>query len=208
MGNMEANRVYVVSEPEPAAPSKIGLSRGTRLLDVGCGDGLSLVRHGVWDYELVVGVDLNFESVLKAKTRLWNCNFVVARGESLPFVDGAFDRAVSNVSLPYMNIPEALEEIGRVLAPRGSLTLKLHSFRFAIGEMFRRIGTGSAKCIAGGLWALINGVAFRFTGRCLKMPASIAMWESWQAVSAMKAALKKAGFRGRFEAPYVINVVK
>ncbi|MGH9377133.1 MAG: class I SAM-dependent methyltransferase [Terriglobia bacterium] len=186
----------------------IDLARGTRLIDIGCGDGKSLVRHGIGDYELVVGVDINLESILKAKMLLPSCHFVVARGESLPFADGAFDRAISNVSIPLMNIPEALREINRVLVSGGAATLKLHDFRFAVRDLWRRTKTRSPSSVAGGIWTVINGFAFHFIGRCFKMPASASTWDSWQSRSAMKAALRRAGFTGRIEAPYLINAGK
>ncbi len=205
---MEIKEAYVSEVQERADLSGMDFLRGTRLIDIGCGDGRSLLRHGPWDYELVVGVDTCFELALKAKTTLRSCHFVVARGESLPFADGAFDRAVSDVSVPYMNIPEALREIGRVLAPGATLTLKLHSIRFAVDDLGRRIKTRSGKCVAGGLWTLINGLAFQFTGRCYRMPTSVSTWDSWQTVGSMKVALRKAGFTGRLEAPYLINAGK
>lgn len=205
---METLATYVSEGKDRTEKSGIERTRGTRLIDIGCGDGKSLIMHGTWDYELVAGIDISFESVLKAKMILPGCHFVVARGESLPFADGAFDRAVSNVSAPYMNIPQALREINRVLAPGGTMTLKLHTFRFAVYDLWSRMKTRSGKCIAGGLWTLINGLAFHLTGRCYKLPASASTWDSWQTRRAMKAALRKAGFTGRIEMPYLVNARK
>ncbi|MGH9376550.1 MAG: class I SAM-dependent methyltransferase [Terriglobia bacterium] len=186
----------------------IDLARGTRLIDIGCGDGKSLVRHGIGDYELVVGVDINLESILKAKMTLPGCHFVIARGESLPFADGAFDRAISNVSITYMNVPKAIAEASRVLMFGGTATIQLHDFRFALRDLWRRTKTRSPRSMAGGIWTVFNGFAFHFIGRCFKMPASTATWDSWQSRSAMKAALRRAGFTGRIEMPYLINVGK
>ncbi|MGH9356924.1 MAG: hypothetical protein ACRD10_12405 [Terriglobia bacterium] len=55
---------------------------------------------------------------------------------------------------------------------------------------------------------MVNGFALQFTGRCYKMPASTSGWDSWQSKSAMKAALRKAGFAGTIEAPFLINAAK
>lgn len=206
---MEMQDVYASEEHDQARKlSSLDFARGTRLLDIGCGEGNSLLRHGTEDYELVVGVDIRFESILKAKMIFPDCHFVVARAKSLPFADGSFDRAISDVAVPYTDIPEALKDVSRVLASGGAATLQLHSLRFAASDLWRRAKVLSVNSLAGGVWTVINGFAFQFTGRCYKMPASRSGWDSWQSMSAMKAALRKAGFAGRIEAPFVINASK
>jgi len=37
----------------------------------------------------------------------------------MPFADGSFDRVISAIALPYMNIQKALAEIHRILVPGG-----------------------------------------------------------------------------------------
>ncbi|MGH9356923.1 MAG: class I SAM-dependent methyltransferase [Terriglobia bacterium] len=136
---MEMQEVYASQEHEQAKiNSATDFARGTRLLDIGCGQGNGLLRHGTEDYKFVVGVDIKFEPILKARITFPDCHFVVARAKALPFADGSFDRAISDAALPYTDITEALKDVSRVLAPGGTATLKLHSLRFATSDLWRR----------------------------------------------------------------------
>ena len=95
-----------------------------RVLDVGCGSGwasraiATKARDG-----RVVGIDISDEMVtLSAETSAQypNVEFRVASAEALPFADGEFTHAFSMESLYYYaNMPAALEEVRRVLAPGG-----------------------------------------------------------------------------------------
>ena len=49
---------------------KEGVSGTTRILDVGCGDGASLLAAGACGCKFAVGVDIIFEAVLEAKRNL------------------------------------------------------------------------------------------------------------------------------------------
>ena len=113
---------------------RLGLERGTRLLDVGCGIGGPSRLGATYDAE-VTGIDLTPEFVdaateLTAKVGLSDrARFVTTAGESLPFEDAAFDAAVMiHVG---MNIPDkqaVFAEVHRVLAPGA---------RFAIYDQMR-----------------------------------------------------------------------
>lgn len=95
-----------------------------RVLDVGCGSGwasrlmAAKARNG-----RVVGIDISDEMVtLSADTsrEFSNVGFRVASAEALPFADGEFTHAFSMESLYYYaDMPTALKEIRRVLAPSG-----------------------------------------------------------------------------------------
>lgn len=91
---------------------------------------------------------------------------------------------IANVSLPYMNIPRALAEIHRVLAPQGKLWASLHTLRFTLSE-FRNafpkpVPTAFRCCV------LVNGLLFHLTGDSLG--------ESFQTMRGMVVALRVANF--------------
>ena len=95
-----------------------------RVLDVGCGSGwASRLMAGKARNGSVVGIDISDEMVtLSADTskEFSNVEFRVASAEALPFNDGEFTHAFSMESLYYYaDMPTALKEIGRVLAPGG-----------------------------------------------------------------------------------------
>jgi SAM-dependent methyltransferase len=98
---------------------------GMRVLDLACGTGepgLTLAERVPGC--AVVGADGAFGMARAAhagaRERGLACRFAVARGERLPFADGAFDRVVSRFGLMLFDDPAAgLAEARRVTRPGG-----------------------------------------------------------------------------------------
>lgn len=97
----------------------------TRVLDLGCGDGLLLEllaarepgRH-------LAGVDLSPSSLALARRRpaLSGARLEEGRAQELPFADDGFDACVSHMALMLMSeIEHVVAEVARVLAPGGVL---------------------------------------------------------------------------------------
>jgi SAM-dependent methyltransferase len=107
-----------VSERERELVRAAFLPLGARVLDLGCGEGATLVHLEAPDG--AVGVDL-FEPKLELARRvLPGCRFVAASAESLPFPDGAFDHVLVRDVVHHLEDPgPAMREIRRVLAPGG-----------------------------------------------------------------------------------------
>jgi ubiquinone/menaquinone biosynthesis C-methylase UbiE len=66
-----------------------------------------------------------------------NETFTALAANRCHFPTPLFDRAVSSVALPYMDIPKTLAEVRRVLKPGGSVMFSVHPLRFTLGE-FRK----------------------------------------------------------------------
>jgi SAM-dependent methyltransferase len=98
--------------------------RDARVLDVGCGNGWAtrLLAEKARDGR-VVGIDIADEMIViagESSASFSNIEFHVASAEKLPFRDGEFTHAFSMESLYYYHdMPGALREIKRVLAPGG-----------------------------------------------------------------------------------------
>jgi 2-polyprenyl-6-hydroxyphenyl methylase/3-demethylubiquinone-9 3-methyltransferase len=100
---------------------QLGDLDGRRVLDAGCGGGLVARELAAAGAE-VVGVDRSRGSLGVAR-RAVGTRFAPAQGrlERLPFAAGAFDAVVAADVLEHLpDLPAAVAELARVLAPRGS----------------------------------------------------------------------------------------
>lgn len=99
---------------------------GARVLDVGCGPGrylrdLAALPHGV----RVVGVDLS-EGMCREACE--HAPVAMADAQVLPFPGGAFDRVLAPHMLYHCpDIPAAVAELRRVLAPGGTALVVLNT---------------------------------------------------------------------------------
>lgn len=162
-----------------------------RVLDLGCGPGLDLASWGVKPSDEVTGLDIDERSLATARLRFPKRTFVLGAGEKLPFEDQHFDRVISSVALPYMNIQKALTEIYRVLTPGGGLSLSLHLPSFTLAEL---VHTALPKPVPTlfRLYVMANGVWFHFTGTTVGFLRG--RTESFQTERGMTMALHRAGF--------------
>lgn len=81
-------------------------------------------------YPVVVGMDISPVVAKAAGPNMPGAGPVVADAHDVPFVDGAFDLIVSISTLDHLpprDLPAALHELCRVLAPGGCLVLTLDS---------------------------------------------------------------------------------
>jgi ubiquinone/menaquinone biosynthesis C-methylase UbiE len=162
-----------------------------RVLDLGCGSGLDLASWGVIASDEVTGVDIDKSRLAAARLRFPNRIYQLCPGESLPFQAGSFDRVISSVALPYMNIQETLSEVRRVLATGGVLSFSLHSPSFTFGELLHNAFPRPIPMLFR-LYVMANGLWFHCTGRTggfLRQRT-----ESFQTERGMRIALHRAGF--------------
>lgn len=113
------------SEYGPWMPAALGYAetKGMRVLDVGCGQGIDVYEYALAGAD-ATGVDLTPRHVELARAHIaamgLDAEFVEGDAESLPFADATFDRVSSNGVLHHTpDISAALREIRRVLVPGG-----------------------------------------------------------------------------------------
>jgi ubiquinone/menaquinone biosynthesis C-methylase UbiE len=162
-----------------------------RILDLGCGPGLDLASWGVGPSDEVTGLDIDESSLATARLRFPNRTYLLGAGEKLPFEDKYFDRVISSVALPYMNIQKALAEIHRVLIPGGAASLSLHLPSFTMREIVH-IALPKPIPTLFRLYVMANGLWFHFTGTTFGFLRG--RTESFQTERGMTIALHRAGF--------------
>ncbi|MCA9735225.1 MAG: ubiquinone/menaquinone biosynthesis methyltransferase [Deferribacteres bacterium] len=135
-----------------------GLSKGGKLLDLGCGTGdLSFDALKV-EPQLVVAADFSTEMVRigqQKKNGALNPIFTAADGMALPFADNAFDAAVTGfVMRNVTNIDKFIQEMVRVVRPQGKVViLEITPFNKPLLKPFYRFYFHSIVPLLGGLVA-------------------------------------------------------
>ncbi len=164
-------------------------SNARRVLDVGCGAGQTLEAAGV-ERRAAFGVDLEIDALTMGQGMRVPAHFACAQGEKLPFRDGSFDFVFSRVALPYMNIPAALCEMARVLAPGGAIWLAMHP----LSRFDWRYPFTHPKRTAFESYRLANTMLFHITGNVTPFPLLKNRYECYQTERGMRRALARAGF--------------
>ncbi len=105
--------------------------RGKKVLEVGCGTGVDLVRFARGGAQ-VTGVDLTASAIELARANFSQQglagDFRVADGEQLPFPDGTFDLVYAHGVVQYTANPGRLvEECRRVLQPGGQAIFQVYN---------------------------------------------------------------------------------
>jgi 2-polyprenyl-3-methyl-5-hydroxy-6-metoxy-1,4-benzoquinol methylase len=106
---------------------RIGPTRGLRILDVGCGDGVlatRLARGGARVTGLDASADMIAAARSRAKAACVEVDLVEGNAGDLPFPAGHFDCVVSVATLCFVDDPRpTIREMVRVLKPGGRLIL-------------------------------------------------------------------------------------
>lgn len=109
-----------VADEERALAREAFLPLRKRVLDVGCGEGVTLVHIGAG--EGVVGVDLFEAKIAFAREKLPQCRFLTASALALPFEDESFDQLILRDVIHHIDDAVALAaECARVLARGGRI---------------------------------------------------------------------------------------
>lgn len=108
----------------------VGVRRGDRVVDVGCGPGVLtgplVERCGA---ESVVAVDPSVPFVEAVRRRFPGVDVREATAERLPYADDSLDAALAQLVVHFMSDPVAgLREMGRVVRPGGLVAASVWDF--------------------------------------------------------------------------------
>jgi ubiquinone/menaquinone biosynthesis C-methylase UbiE len=162
-----------------------------RVLDLGCGSGLDLASWNVSASDEITGLDIDESRLAIARERFPKRTYLHGAGERLPFENGSFDRVISAVALPYMDIPTTLTEIHRILVVGGMLSVSLHLPSFTMAELRNNALPRPIPTLFR-LYVMANGLLFHFTGKTVGFVNG--RTESFQTERGMRVALDRGGF--------------
>jgi SAM-dependent methyltransferase len=99
--------------------SRVAIRPGTRLLEIGCAEGVLLRMLETLGAECH-GVDISADAVMRAK----HPNVTQATADALPHDDSSFDLCISSHVIEHLQDPaDLLRQAARVLRPGGVLVL-------------------------------------------------------------------------------------
>ncbi len=152
-----------------------GVQRGQRVLDVGCGPGaLTAELVALLGAGAVAAVDPSEPFAAACRDRHPGAEVEVAAAESLPFEDGSFHRALSQLVVNFMSDARAgVGEMRRVTRPGGIVAAAVWDYA---GEMtlLRRFWDAAV--------ALDPAAVDRDEGRCMAFCTPEELGELWSAM--------------------------
>jgi ubiquinone/menaquinone biosynthesis C-methylase UbiE len=165
-----------------------------RVLDLGCGAGQTLLATKFEPGTTVIGLDVDKSALALGKQINNTISFVCGRGENLPFQGERLDFVFSRVALPYMNVPDTLLEIRRVLKTGGRVWLVLHPYSMVLKEALEALSHLNLKRVAVCLYVIANGTSLNSLGKEFHLPFKKNYYESFQTIRGIRKLLRKAGF--------------
>ena len=97
-----------------------------KILEIGCGQGFNTQILAKNTKNDVIGIDFSREEIIIAKKRYKGVNFEVMNAENLKFKGNTFDKIYAIQILEHVdNLDKVLDEIARVLKPKGRVIISV-----------------------------------------------------------------------------------
>jgi 2-polyprenyl-3-methyl-5-hydroxy-6-metoxy-1,4-benzoquinol methylase len=129
---------------------------GTRVLEIGCGEGHILQRLATYNPDVLCGLDVDSTIVRQAQTRCSSSYCLVANGVGLPFASKSFDLVLAIEVLEHVDSPELfLQELCRVARANCILSVPREP-----------------------IWRALNLVRGKYIGQLGNTPGHVQHWSS------------------------------
>ena len=138
---------HFAKELEPGALeflSRLSVTPGTRLLDVGCGAGQTAIpaaRAGARVTGVDIAANLIEQARARAKAEGLDVRFDEGDAEALAYDDGSFDLVISLIGAMFAPRPDRVAaELVRVCRSGGRIVMANWTAEGFVGQMFKTIG--------------------------------------------------------------------
>ena len=114
------------------------LDRNARLLEVGCGEGSGQMIVRSLGFSKLVGVDVSYERLIRAKQKLeaQSALIAISPDNKLPFRTASFDAVVSAAVIEHTLDPAGfVREIARVVRPGGYVVISSDCWQWRILQL-------------------------------------------------------------------------
>lgn len=182
----------------------LGVAKGDRFLEIGCGEGHYLSELAERGCESLVGLDISLGKLKMARSRLLQNEFelITADAESLPFQDGSFHWVLCTETLEHLLSPgKALVEIRRVMKRSGQAVVSAPTWRGTAGQdrqessasLSTLVESHFGRPFEGHLWSFTASSFIRLLERTglepvAKFTVSVFDAHSWQRLRAVVKA--------------------
>ena len=190
--HLSEHRIQIEQGAADRFVSRLDVRQDSRVLDIGCGAGQSLVALTRQQPRVAVGIELDptalaIFAAIRELEQMPRAFSVRGNAEILPFADSSFDRVLCRVVLMHVRVLPALAEIARVSAAGALVYLHLTDFWFYWRKLLKlRLERGGVP------FALVNGLLLQTIGRQIRMRATRTM--SYQTVGSISRRLERHGF--------------
>jgi SAM-dependent methyltransferase len=141
--------------------------KGKEILDIGCGNGSTTDYINKNTDFSCTGIDDDTEAITNAKRLFPRNNFVLGKGERLPFDDGSFDTIILRDTIHHIweegDFEKAAAEIARVAKPDARLIIYDPNVNFVLRTLRRMSGHKDASCTFQTAVELLPRLGFKMT---------------------------------------------
>jgi demethylmenaquinone methyltransferase/2-methoxy-6-polyprenyl-1,4-benzoquinol methylase len=113
------------------------IDKHDRILDLACGTGILSSMLINTSAGHVMGLDLSFDYLQIAKSKMKNFLVVNSTAERIPYKDESFDSIMSSYLAKYVNIKMVVDECWRILRPNGIIVF--HDFIYPKNSIMQRL---------------------------------------------------------------------
>lgn len=181
------------------------LPKTTRVVDLACGSGAVLKTASLLGFHDVTGVDISADAIELLQESAPGVKGVASPLNDMPFEDDAFDLVVSQFGFEYAGALSLVDELSRLIAPRGQFVALVHMKEGGIARECEAARDEAAAFEATGFIPVAQDFFKVLTQRDVGLASDDALNKAMQAQDGPRAKLTELGHTGHPLAQHVMQ---